>query len=225
MTASRPGEPIRVLLVCDLPVVAWGLERLIDDAAPEMRCTGVAVTPVEALGRQRTEPADVIVLDMDGDNGIGTIPQLLGDGRQRVLALTGGRDSALHDAAVLAGASGVLSKRDPAEMLPRAIAKVHGGEFWVDRAATVRILMAVARQKAAIHPERDKFARLTRKERLTVAEVARDAAAATRDIAARLHISEHTLRNHLSSIYAKLEVGGRLELFAWVARHGVEGLG
>ena len=130
-----------------------------------MRCTGVAVTPVEALGRQRTEPADVIVLDMDGKNGIGTIPQLLGNGRQRVLALSGGRDSALHDAAVLAGASGVLSKRDAAEMLPRAIAKVHGGEFSVNRAATVRILMAVARQKAAAHPERDEFARLTRKER------------------------------------------------------------
>jgi len=135
--------------------------------------------------------------------------------------LTSGRDLDLQDAAVLAGACGAVSKREAAELLHKAIEKVHDGEFWVDRSATVRILMAVARQKAAAHPEHERFERLTRKERLTVAEVARDASASGSDIAQRLHISEHTLRNHLTSVYAKLEVHSRLELFAYANRHGL----
>jgi two-component system, NarL family, nitrate/nitrite response regulator NarL len=220
MAESRLEAPIRVLLACDLPVVAWGLARLVESGSPGMRCTGVAGTPADALVRLRDEPADVILLDMDGDNGIGTIPQLLGN-KARVLVLTNGRDLDLHDAAILAGASGAMSKRDAAEVLPKAIAKVHAGEFWVDRSATVRILMAVARQKAAANPEREKFERLTRKERLTVSEIVRDASAPGRGIAARLHISEHTLRNHLSSIYAKLEVHSRMELYAYASRHGL----
>ena len=208
------------MLVCDLPVVAWGLVQLIDSGSPKLRCIGVAPTPAAALKEIRGQAVDVILLDMDGDNGLGSIPQLL-DAKARILVLTNGRDTDLHDSAILAGASGAICKREPAEVLLKAIEKVHAGEFWVDRAATVRILMAVARQKAAANPERDKFERLTRKERLTVSEIARDASVASRDLAARLHISEHTLRNHLSSIYAKLEVRNRLELFAFVHRHGM----
>ena len=40
-------------------------------------------------------------------------------------------------------------------------------------------------------------------------------------IAERLHISEHTLRNHIASIYEKLEVSSRLELFAYAGKHGI----
>jgi two-component system nitrate/nitrite response regulator NarL len=54
-----------------------------------------------------------------------------------------------------------------------------------------------------------------------VADIARNASAIERDIAQRLHISEHTLRNHLTSIYAKLGLGNRLELYAYANRHGM----
>lgn len=43
-------------------------------------------------------------------------------------------------------------------------------------------------------------------------------------IAGRLCISEHTLRNHLSSIYAKLDVCNRLDLYAYAMRHGLQQL-
>ena len=80
MAASRLETPIRVLLVCDLPVIAWGLARLIDIRSPGMRCAGVAATSVDALKRLREESGAVILLDMDGDTGFGPIPQLVGSG-------------------------------------------------------------------------------------------------------------------------------------------------
>jgi DNA-binding CsgD family transcriptional regulator len=83
----------------------------------------------------------------------------------------------------------------------------------------VRLLMTLGRSKAAHDPERDKIARLTRKERLTIAEIARDASASTSAIAERLCISENTLRNHLTSIYAKLNVPNRIGLLDYANRH------
>lgn len=118
-----------------------------------------------------------------------------------------------------------MRKTDAAESLPRAIERVHQGQIWVDRAATGRIFVELARRSlgpaAEPDPERSRIERLTRKERKTVVEIARDASATSADIARRLHISEHTLRNHLTSIYAKLGVSGRLELFAYASRHGI----
>ena len=59
---------------------------------------------------------------------------------------------------------------------------------------------------------------LTNKERRTVAAVVADASAPAKVLAERLCISEHTLRNHLTSIYAKLEVPGRLGLQAFISQ-------
>lgn len=55
----------------------------------------------------------------------------------------------------------------------------------------------------------------------TVAEITKDAAATGKLIALRLNISENTLRNHLNSIYAKLGLSSRLELFAYAKLHAI----
>ena len=55
---------------------------------------------------------------------------------------------------MLAGASGVINKRDATEALLKAIEKVHAGEFWLDRVATGRIFVAIARQRAGRIPNR-----------------------------------------------------------------------
>jgi len=216
--ASAPA-PIRVVLLSDLPIVAWGLERIIESQHPAMTVAGTAHNVEAALRLMKHQPAGVVLLDLDGEIGAHGIPELLEGGRTRVLALTTSRDPDFCDAAVLAGASGVVNKRDATAALLKAIEKVHGGEFWLDRVATGRIFVAIARQRAAKDPEQDKIARLTRKERLTVSETARDASASSRDIAERLCISQHTLRNHLTSIYSKLGLRSRMELYAYANKH------
>jgi DNA-binding NarL/FixJ family response regulator len=168
---------------------------------------------------------DIILLDLDlgGESGINSVQALIAKSGAKVLVLTGSRDASLHDSAVLAGAVGVVEKGEPAETILKAIQKVHEGEIWLDRTATGRIFLELSRSKSAgaLNPEQRKIASLTPRERQIVAEIGSDAAASSRIIAERLHISEHTLRNHIASIYEKLEVSSRLELFAYAGRHGI----
>jgi DNA-binding NarL/FixJ family response regulator len=113
---------------------------------------------------------------------------------------------------------------DPAAQLIRALERVHEGELWIDRAAPGRIFMHMAKQNAARmnDPEQAKIATLTSRERQTIAAVTSDTAAPGKVIASRLCISEHTLRNHLSSIYSKLGLNNRVDLFAYTTRHRLE---
>ena len=142
----------------------------------------------------------------------------------RILALTSTTNTAVHDAAILAGARGVMTKHESPETLLKALAKVHAGEMWIDRSATGRIFMELARQRVQSRledPAQEKFKLLTPREQHTMLALAADAASPAKVLAHRLHISEHTLRNHLTSIYSKLGVSNRTELYAFSHKHGL----
>jgi two-component system, NarL family, nitrate/nitrite response regulator NarL len=217
--------PIRVMLVDGHRCMLWGLEKLIDTEKPDMQVVATATSAAEAMRVAVSAAPHVILLDLDlnGECALGSIPGLIEISNAIVLVLTGTRDPVLHDKAMLAGARGVIEKAESAETILKAIATVHKGEIWIDRSATSRIFNELSRRKtaAAIDPEQRKIATLTRKERSTVAEIAHDAMASTHTIAQRLCISESTLRNHLTSIYAKLELCNRLELYAYANKHGI----
>lgn len=224
-TMQAQAHPIRIMLVDDHRSVLWGLEKLINGEKPKMEVIGKATTSAEALQLAGTITPDVILFDLDlnGENGVTIIPRLIEKTKAYVLALTGTRDLLLHDSAMLAGARGVVEKAQPVETILKAIALVYQGEIWIDHTATSRIFTQLSRRKtvAADNPELQKIASLTRKERLTVAEIGHDEKASTRLIADRLCISENTLRNHLTSIYTKLELSSRLELYVYANKHGI----
>ncbi len=85
--------------------------------------------------------------------------------------MTNSADVAWLDKAVIAGVRGVVRTGEAPPTLLKAIDKVHEGEFWIDRGATSRIFMEMARQKAADRndPEKSKIATLTTRERQTIA--------------------------------------------------------
>lgn len=216
-------KPIRVLLVDDHRSILWGLERLIESEKPRMEIAGKATTVAEAVGLTESARPDVILLDLDlgAENGVDAIPELIAGSRAKVLVLTGIRNPSIHDDAVLAGARGVVGKEDAPENILKAIEKVHQGELWLDRAATGRIFVELSRKGGPeeADPEKQKIASLTARERQIVAAVAGEPGATASTIADRLHISEHTLRNHLTSIYDKLGVANRLELYVYASKH------
>ena len=221
------ARPIRVLLVDDLPIVAWGLQQLMQTGHPHIELAGSAVDAASASTIIYQTPVDVIVIDLDGDIGVDCIAGLSSISPARALALTASRDISLHDGAILAGARGIVAKSEPVEALLKAIEKVHEGEYWIDRAATSRIFLHLAQKSKARSetPEQIRVASLTPRERQTVAEISKDAAASSKLIAQRLNISENTLRNHLSSIYTKLGISSRLELFAFAKLHAIAAKG
>jgi two-component system, NarL family, nitrate/nitrite response regulator NarL len=221
------SRPIRVMLVDDLQIVSWGLEKLVQAGHPHLELAGTAFDAASASTIIYQTPVDVIVVDLDGEIGVDCIAELSSISPARVLALTASRDVSLHDGAILAGARGVVAKSEPVEALLKAIEKVHEGEYWIDRAATSRIFLHLAQKSKAKSetPEQIRVASLTPRERQTVAEISKDAAASSKLIAQRLNISENTLRNHLSSIYTKLGISSRLELFAFAKLHAIAAKG
>lgn len=217
--------PIRVFLIDDHLSILWGLKRLIESGKPAMQVVGSARNCAEALKLLDEASPDVILLDLDlgSENGVEEIPKLVARSKAKILVLTGVRDKNAHDAAVLAGAKGIVEKEAPAETILRAIEKVHEGQVWLDRYATARMFVEFSRGGAGAgrDPELAKISLLTEREREIVSAISGNAGATARTIAETLHISEHTLRNHLTSIYDKLGVANRLELFAYAHKHGL----
>jgi DNA-binding NarL/FixJ family response regulator len=219
-------NPIQVHLVAQ-PLLCWGLERLVQTAHPRLEVVGMAASMADSLPLLERNPPHVVVLDLDGDEPPDSLSQLQAHTQARLLVLTGSDDAGMLDRAVLAGARGVVRKRESPATLLKAIEKVHEGELWIDRGATSRIFMEMARQKAAERndPEKSKISTLTMRERQTIVAVASDASAPGKVIAGRLCISEHTLRNHLTSIYSKLGLCNRLDLYAYASKHSLNKLG
>jgi two-component system, NarL family, nitrate/nitrite response regulator NarL len=219
MQAARV-TPVRVFVVAPA-IVCWGLERLVQTAHPRIELAGSAPGAQAAREVLRRNPADVVLVVHDTDEDIAEIIELATAGNAKCLFLSGAHDDSLADKAMLSGARGVVHTWGEPGTLLKAIEKVAEGELWIDRGATSRIFLAMARQKAAEgrDPEKTKIASLTQRERQAIVAVAGDAAAPAKVIARRLCISEHTLRNHLTSIYSKLEVTNRLDLYAYATRH------
>lgn len=71
-------------------------------------------------------------------------------------------------------------------------------------------------------PETARIRTLTARERETIQAVTREASAPGKVIARHMCISDHTLRNHLSSIYSKLGLNNRLDLYAFATRHRLD---
>lgn len=217
---------IRILLIDDHRSVLWGLERLVESEKSKMQVVGKATRVAEAVAQLPTAQPDVILLDLDlgGESGVDGLSTLIEKSKARVLVLTGLRDPSIHDQAILAGARGIVGKEEQPENILKAIHKVHAGELWLDRVSTTRIFVELSRRNSKepeLDPDQQKIALLTAREKQVVAAIAVDAGATTRLIAEKLHISDHTLRNHLTSVYDKLGLTNRLELYVYANKHQI----
>ena len=206
-------RPIRVMLVDDHHSMLWGLRKLIESDAPRMQVVYAASSRAEALAGVREHKPDVVLLDLDlgQDSGLDVMRELAAPDGAKFIVLTGARDAVAREQAVRAGARGLVHKSEPAEAILRAIASVHAGELWFDRATVARLYAAFCGSPgggASFEPANV----LTLAERRIIAAVVRHKSAPNKVIAAALCISTHTLRNHLASIYDKLGLHRRLDL-------------
>ena len=214
---------IRVLLVEDHQTMLWGLQKLIDAERPGMEVVGTARTCPEAIAQAADLAPDVILLDLDlaGVSMVDFLPELLASGLSRALVLTAAHDTAILDQAIRRGARGILHKEVSAGQVVKAIEKIHRGELWFDAATMDRVFGQLLRARAAPQPAPAPHASLTARERAIVSAAVRHSGSANHEVAQRLFISEHTLRNHLTSIYRKLNVSNRLEMYVYAIRHGL----
>jgi DNA-binding NarL/FixJ family response regulator len=220
-SASLSGPPIQVHLIAP-PLVCWGLQRLVQTAGAQFILVGCSDSLEEALPLMERHPPDVVVLDLDDGYSVDDVARIYDTMRLKVLALSSLAETSFLNSVLGAGARGVLHKREAPAILLKGIEAIGSGEVFVSKASTDRLFLAAAHHAArAPDSDHNKIASLTMRERQTIAAVTSDASVPVKVIASRLCISEHTLRNHLTSIYSKLGVCGRLGLYAYANQHAL----
>ena len=214
---------IRILLVDDHKTMLWGLERLIQAEGDAFQLVGSASDGIEARALCAEFKPDIVLLDLDlkGTCSIDFLPTLIQNGTTRVVILSANRDQATLAAAVKAGARGVVSKEAPTEDVLAAVRTVHGGELWLDQTLMQVLLGQLVAPAPKADPEAQRIASLTAREREVIGMIVQGKGALNKDLAERAFISERTLRNHLTTIYQKLDVANRLELYVYATRHGL----
>lgn len=219
---------IRVFIAEDHQITLWGLHRLIDASNLHMTVIGTARSHAELMNHDAAAEADVILLDLDlgGQDTAASLATLRQRCPGRVLVLTATDDIAEHRAVVMKGARGLVHKSEPAETILRAIEKVHEGQLWLHAAllSQVMSLLTDGGTTAApqpTDPDAERIASLTPREREIVVTMLRRAGAKQLAVADELGMSDHTLRNHLTTIYSKLGVRGRLELHVYASGRGL----
>jgi two-component system, NarL family, nitrate/nitrite response regulator NarL len=222
MTFATKAVPstIRVFLLGEHALIRAGLKMLIESHAG-LRVVGEASNYSNAAAAGLRE-ADIIVLDSDLDRNtnLDFLQEMVASTKPaRLLVLTGTADLESHYCAVRLGAMGLVLKERPAEVLVKAIEKVHAGEVWLDRSAIAGVLRGLSNgsEDASVDSDVARIANLTERERGVIAVIGEGLK--NRQIAERLFISETTVRHHLSSIFDKLGVSDRFELLVYAYRH------
>ena len=214
---------LRVMLVDDHEVVRSGIKALLA-ATDDIVVTAESGSVRDAVDvAERTAP-DVVVMDVRLSDGSGI--EATRDIRARrpatkVLMLTSFADDEALFASIMAGAAGYVLKQIRGDELVRAIRTVGQGGNLLDPAVTSGVFDRLRRNKQLLMDER--LARLSAREERILALVA--TGNTNRQIADKLGLAEKTVKNYVSSILTKLEVGRRAEAAAYLARHGTSGDG
>jgi DNA-binding NarL/FixJ family response regulator len=137
----------------------------------------------------------------------------------RILILTASEDEEELAQAMKLGASGVVLKTTPTELLMQAIRKVAGGEVWLDGRVTASVIRNLADARFPGSRNRDDASGLTPREREIAALVGQGYK--YREIAEMLSISEQTVKNHLRNMFHKLGVSDRLQLALYAIHHNL----
>jgi DNA-binding NarL/FixJ family response regulator len=211
---TREAPAIRVAIVDRQTLVRAGL-RLVLAADPRLAVVAEAddcEAALRAVPRRRPDVV-VVALEQFGATEIGRLADALAAaGRSGVLALANSDDRATVLRAVRAGALGLVSRYEPIEVVRRAIRGLHDREAWFQRRSIAVVLGALRRAgpDAGLDPEFARLATLTRREREIAALVS--TGLKNREVAARLFISEVTVRHHLTHVFEKLGLSRRIEL-------------
>ncbi|CAA9584812.1 MAG: Two-component transcriptional response regulator, LuxR family [uncultured Thermomicrobiales bacterium] len=212
MNSPRPA--IRLLIVDDHPIFRDGLRGVFADD-PDFEVVGEAGDGAEAIARVGQLAVDVVLMDlrMPGMGGVEAIRRLCGvSPTVRVLVLTTFDSDSDVLPAIEAGATGYLLKDAPREELIRAVRAAFKGESALSPAVAVHLVGQIRKPATDV---------LSQRERDVLGLIA--SGATNREIAAKLFVSEATIKTHLLHIYEKLGVRDRAAAVGEAFKRGLLG--
>ena len=217
------SEEIRMMLVDDhasfRQPLAFMLER-------EPDLTVVAQADSLAKAREILGDAelavDVAMVDLELPDGSGVeFIDELHEARPRTLALvlSAYSDRVLLARAIEAGAAGVIHKSSRLNDIVNAVRRLHAGEQLLSQQEVIEAVRLVSRQRREDREAELVAGKLTRREQEVLQALAEGLS--DKEIAARLYVGVGTVRTHIASILAKLEVQSRLQVLVFAVRHGL----
>jgi len=214
---------IRVLIVDDQELVRTGF-RLFLETQPGLAVVGEAGDGEEAIERVRELRPDVVLMDirmptMDGVEATAKLTSGAIEPAPRVLVLTTFDLDEYVFGALRAGAAGFLLKDAPRERLIEAIRVVHSGEALLSPSITRRLIEDFAARSDPIEPPAAVLAELTPREREVLVLVAHGLSNA--EIAARLVVTEATVKSHVGAVLLKLGLRDRVQAVVFAYEHGI----
>ena len=212
---------ISVLIADDQDLVREGLRMLLE-AESDLAVAGEAGDGGQAVAQARLLDPDVILMDvrMPGMNGIEATSRLVQAGcRARILMLTTFNLDEYVYHALKAGASGFLLKDASRDQLTDAVRAVAVGETLLAPSITRRLIEDFCRGPAPGDPVAGAAGGLSERELGVVRLVAQGLSNA--EIAARLYLSEATVKSHIARILAKLSLRDRVQVAVHAYEHGI----
>ena len=212
---------VRVLLVDDQSLVRLGFRAVLEQE-PDIEVVGEAGDGARAITMTRALRPDVTLMDvrMPVMDGIEATRRIVESGSPaRILVLTTFDLDEYVFAALRAGASGFLLKDAMPADLTAAIHAVAAGDAVVAPGVTRRLITAFARHLPTASGRTPTKDLLTAREQDVLLELAR--ARSNSEIAARLHVTEATVKVHVSRILTKLGLRDRAQVVVYAYENGV----
>jgi two-component system NarL family response regulator len=212
---------IRLVIAEDETVVRMALAQLLA-AESDIEVIGQAANGEMAVDLARRLKPNVILTDlsMPKVDGIAATRQIKQEMPEcAIVVLTIHYDDDHLFAAIKAGASGYVLKDAPPEQMVEAIRAAARGEGFIGALLVGRVLEEFARVGRLRAAAKEVFAELTRREMEVLELVGKGLR--NKAIAERLFLSEKTVKNHISSIFTKLQVNDRTEAALLAAKHGL----
>ena len=215
------AAPVRVVLVDDHEMILAGLQAMLSGFTGRVRVVGQASDPAEATRLVTSLRPDIVLLDvrLGPHSGLDLCRSLCERAeKSRVVFLSVYDDEQYVFEALRAGAAGYLLKRVDGLELVRRLEEVAGGETVVDPTLAGRMAASVARlNRGEFWPGANRG--LTQRESEVLSLLV--SGLSNKAIAARLVLSEETVKSHLRALYRKLEVTDRSAAIAVALREGL----
>jgi DNA-binding NarL/FixJ family response regulator len=213
--ADAGPKKIRVLLVDDHQVVRRGLRTFLE-VQDDIEVVGEGADGAQGVALAEQLRPDVVLMDvkMPGTDGIEALRLLKEAGNPaRVLVVTSFTEHRTVVPALRAGAAGYVYKDVDPEALAGAIRSVHAGHVLLQPELAGALLA-----DESVRAPQGRGGTLTEREQEVLGHIADGCS--NREIARILHLSEKTVKTHVSNILMKLDLADRTQAALWAVRNG-----